>query len=423
MTDINAADVINIQVSKIELAAVIQHCDRINDEMRRMLFNAKDGTMVLTNEQCRYLRFVIEIQKDRLADSNANPDTIDILIGLCNKLGTNPIMQKNDSKSDGIRIDNRDDSGVDNKEDNRGDNRAGNIEDNMYGNMQEAPNATEYIMHVHHNTPDPEPGRLTSIQMHALLSTKWGKPECPMRLNTKLRFEDVKDTSLYHNACILMRELIQQRSQITVTSAGNLSRKVVQAILPAIKMDEIDSRTLNACKYFDEFRVFNEQEIASVWISRHICQCANLIKLRNRSFTVTSKGIDLLERECAGKLYHSLFLAYFREFSMDSFGRSRHIDSLQATAAFSIYQISCLANKETEFKSISREIIMPAMLTQLEQLPQDFVSVNSMIYRSIIEPLEFAGLLECKVGAESCSESASLKTNSLFRKYISFSFE
>ncbi|MHC4476359.1 MAG: hypothetical protein ACYTEL_11975 [Planctomycetota bacterium] len=228
MVSLNPPDTHIIEMTQDEQMALLKYCGCINDEMRRMLFSALDGILVLTTQQCNYLRRAIEIELDRISNNKA----ADALGNAYNKLCTNPVMREIGEKLDNMSIQD-------------------------LGGAQEA---ADKIMLEHNNTPDPALGGLTPVQTHRLLYTEWRNPDCPMKLNEELSFSDVKDAPLYHNASVLLRKLAEQKDEMTATAKGNLSRKVVQAALHTFKIDHFEKLILR-------FRqVVNEPNIASIWI-------------------------------------------------------------------------------------------------------------------------------------------------------------
>ena len=148
---------------------------------------------------------------------------------------------------------------------------------------------------------------------------------------------------------------------------------------------------------------------------------AGLVRKYKKQFKVTKKGSELLHEENAGKLYHLLFMTYFRKFNLGFYDRLPDLDELQGSIIYSIYHVGRLAKKNVRIEKISRSLVLPAVLGELELFSTDYLSPEKIICYRVIEPLEYAGLIECtREKKHWFQEIVSLKTASLYKKLIRF---
>ncbi len=384
MVSLNPVDTNIIKLTPDEQLILIQHCSHIDDDIHQELFSAHDGILTLTARQCSDLRHVISIELNR----TSNPKTADALGSVYNKLCTNPVMRKIGEKFNKL----------------------------SFEDIEQVQKAADKIMLEHNNTPDPALGGLTPIQTHHLLYTEWNTSDCPMKLNQAITFEDVKDAPLYHNVRALLEELLQLKDKPTATAKGNLSRKVVQGALKTFRIDNYFVKTIT-----ETSKTLNEQDISSIWTTRVICQLAGLIRKQKNKFLVTKKGQELLALENAGKLYHLLFLTYTRKFNIGFHDRLPDLDELQFTIAYTLYHLNRLAKDEVDFDKIYRKIVLPSILKEFDRNSTEFMRTSWIIRYRIIEPLEFAGLLDCtREKVKFLTEIVSLKTSKFLRKFIRF---
>lgn len=384
MVGLNPVD-ITIKLTCKEQTALLQYCSSLNTEMRLMLFSAQDGLLVLSAGERIHLRQAIEAELDRISNDKA----ADTLGRLYNKLSSNPVMSKI-----GEQISSMD-----------------------FESIEDMQAEADKIMHRHNNSPDRLLGGLSPVHAHQLLYTEWGKTECPMKLNGKLEFDNVRNAPLYENSLIFLDELKKLENENTATAKGNLTRKAVKNIASRLNLDndDITKHLIQTSKRL------NEQEIVAVWMIRLICQLAGLVKKNRNKFLVTKRALLLMAPENAGDLYNLLFLTYMRKFKIGFFGRLPEIDGLQSTMAYTIYHLWNIADNEIRLDESYRKLILPAVMEEVDYIAKGLIHPSFIIRQRVIEPLEYAGLLDCKrEKVKLFPEIVSVRVSQLFKRYISF---
>jgi hypothetical protein len=384
MVTFSNPDIRTIKLTQKEQLALLQYCVNIPSDIHQMLFSAVDGLLTLTPEQCSHLRRIVESEIDRIS----NPETADTLIGVSHKLITNPIFHK----------------------------IAEQIGRKNFNTIEEMQVYANIVMDKHNNSPDPVLGGLTPHQTFHLINLEWDNSDFPIKFRDNLGYEDVKDAPLFHNAAVLIQELLRRKNENTATAAGNLSRKAVSAVLDAFK---IKGETVKAVLAVS--KTVNEYDVTPVWTTRIVCQQAGLVRKNKNKFAVTKKAVELLRPENSGRLYHLLFITYFRKFNIGFYDRLPDLNGLQHTIGYTIYHLNRLAKNEVSFDGVYRKIILPAVLKELEACETEYIKTNWIIKHRVIEPLEYAGLLNCKrEKVKLLPEIVSLKISPLYEKFVQF---
>jgi len=384
MVTFSDPDVRTIKLTQKEQMALLQYCVNIPADIHQMLFSAMDGLLTLTPQQCNHLRRIIESEIDRIS----NTEAAETLIGVSHKLITNPIFRNMTEE-----LDQRD-----------------------FNTIEEMQAYANVVMDKHNNSPDPALGGLTPHQTFRLINLEWDNPDFLIKFKDNLNYEDVKDSPLFHNAAALMQELLQRKNENTATAKGNLSRKVVSAMLDIFKIDGEHVKAVLAVS-----KTVNEYDVTPIWTTRIVCQQAGLIRKFKNKYTVTKNGVELLKPENSGKLYHLLFLTYFRKFNIGFYDRLPDLEGLQHTIGYTIYHLNRLAKNEVSFDSIYSKIVLPAVFKELQAIETDYLKSSWIIKHRIIEPLEYAGFLECKrEKVKFLPEIVALKTSSMYEKFIQF---
>ncbi len=384
MVSFSEPDIRTIKLTQKEQLALLQHCALIPADIHQMLFSAADGMLNLTTEQCNYLRTIVKMEIDRIN----NPETANTLIEVSHKLITNPILRKIVEE----------------------------VSQGSFKTIEEAQAYADAVREKHNSSPDPELGGLTPRQVHRLIRLEWDNPDFPIKFADNLNYEDVKDAPLFHNAAILMQELNRRKNENTATAKGNLSRKTISAVLDTFKFD---------CEYtkavLSVSNIVNEYDVEPIWTTRLVCQLAGLVRKFRNKFVVTKKAEELLKPENSGGLYHLLFFTYFREFNIGFYDRLPDLYGLQHTIDYTIYQLNRLAKNQVIFDKIYHNLILPAVLTELQAIETEYIKSGWIIKRRTIEPLEYAGLLECtREKLDFLPEISSLKISPLFEKFLHF---
>jgi hypothetical protein len=384
MVTFSDPDIRTVKLIQKEQMALLQYCANIPADIHQMLFSTADGLLTLTTEQCNHLRRIVELEIDRIS----NPEATGTLIGISHKLIINPIFR----------------------------NIAEQFDQKGFSTIEEMQAHANFVMNKHNNSPDPVLGGLTPHQVYRLINLKWDDADFPIKFKDNLSYEDVKDAPLFHNATALMQELLLRKNENTATATGNLSRKTVMAMLDTFKIDGEYIKAVLAMS-----KTVNEYDVVPVWTTRIVCQQAGLIRKYKNKFIVTKRGAELLKSENSGKLYHLLFLTYLRKFNIGFYDRLPDIDGIQHTIGYTIYHLNRLAKNKASFDNIYCKIILPAVFKELQAVETDYLKSSWIVKHRVIEPLEYAGLLDChREKIKLFPEVISLKISPLFRNFVSF---
>ena len=88
---------------------------------------------------------------------------------------------------------------------------------------------------------------------------------------------------------------------------------------------------------------------------------------------------------------------------------------------YDTYHLNRLAKNEVSFDSIYCKIVLPAVLKEIQALETDYLKPSWIIKHRAIEPLEYAGLLDCRREKIKLSpEIVLLKSSPLYEKFIRF---
>jgi hypothetical protein len=126
-------------------------------------------------------------------------------------------------------------------------------------------------------TPQDELGGLSPLQAHGLLSGDW-RTTGPLRLNEALSIESFRDCHVLHAARALLAAAAEPKG-IKATTAGNLNRKTVAALLEAAPWP---------AGYVEEThrwnKVINEEDFHPVHVLRLVLEIGRLLRRRSGAF-------------------------------------------------------------------------------------------------------------------------------------------
>ena len=382
MIQINPDRIITIELTPKEQKAILKHCRSIDRDLYNKVATAKEGVLHLLIEDCHQLRECVSAEAERAK----KPKVQDILSNLYNKLATNPITRS----------------------------LAEAIGEQDFASVDEANEKLQGIMSARNTTPDPEMGGLSPEQVSRLIYLSWDDNNFPLKFNKELTLSELKNSSLFTNATILLKTLIEMEKEPTATAAGNLNRKIVKILFDKVIIDE-DHK-----KFIIEYnKVINEIDIFDVHTARVVCQSAGLIHKRKNKFLVVKKYHNLLSEERAGELYALLFESYFRKFNIGYVDRLPSLDSIQHTIAYSLYRLGKVAGSYIGVDELSEKILLPAVLKEIREALSDYIFIGWIVGARIINPLKDFGIIECKYKrSKGYSEIDKVRKTMLFDRFM-----
>ncbi len=383
MIQLNPDNLVRVELTAKEQKTLLKYCQSIDRDIYNRIMNAPNGVLNLFLEDCQYLRGCIQLEIERITI----PKVQNILGKVFNKLSTSPITQSITEE----------------------------IEKHDYKSIDDLNDHLQGFMEKRNSTPDPEMGGLSPEQVSRLIYLKWDDENFPIKFNDSLELSDIKHSIFFFNTVTFLKTLLEMEKEKTATARGNLNRKTVKILFERLFFEEeYKEFTL---KYNN---VLNEMDVFPLHIIRVICEAAGLVHRRKDKFLVTQKHQKLLSDENAGKLYHLLFVTYFRKFNLAYQGRLPELQGVQQTIAYSFIRLMEICRDYQSIEGLQNEILLPAVLDEVEDELSGMIFVEWVIVARIIQPLEKFGLLECLHYKEQkgLGEIAKARKTKLFDKFI-----
>jgi hypothetical protein len=237
---------------------------------------------------------------------------------------------------------------------------------------------------------DPDMGSLSPDQVFRLLYSEWGAPGSPIGLNEEVSFQ-LLTTSGYFRDMRTLLLAIHERGRVKATVKKNLPRSLVADLLD-VTGDETARRATREVN-----KVINELDYTPVHQARVVCEAAGLLRLDKGEFVVPGKHHRLLAEEQGGRLYRTLFVAFFRKFNLaylDPYGPE--LSSIQSCVGYSLYRIGLAAREWRTLAELYPRVFLPAVRVEIEGAMRDlsYRTPEETGARRIIQPLLDWGMLE-----------------------------
>lgn len=266
----------------------------------------------------------------------------------------------------------------------------------------------------------PQPGFLSRLEGYCriLCEANWQDPNGPLRLNQTMASADLRNAEFYQKTKQFLLA-VQEQQGAPVTATGNLSRVFVKLMFDRLPLSPLLRETM--LRYN---KVINEQDLWALHLSRVVSECGGLVKLRAKRFKLTREGKRLSAEDCAGELYHKLFISYFRKFDLRYGFRLRDVPGIQQSMAVILWRLDEVAHDWRAVKHLAPHILLPRVLKQLhEVMTSPYDKEEWILSGYVLEPLHDFGLIECKKpkGAWKISEDDSIRITPLWNQFISFS--
>ena len=268
------------------------------------------------------------------------------------------------------------------------------------------------------NPPTPYGVPLDALNRYlkSLYDADWEDPRGVIRFSTDVKFSELERATVFHNARIFLNALLEEGGTPT-TAAGNLTRAFVGRICGRLRLrSKFLADTRRFCK------VLNEQDIWALHEVRLLAEYGKLIARRNKRFTITRLGRELLAEARAGELFRRLFLTYFRTMELSYLVHVREQPEIQATLAITLWRLDQVAENWRPVKGMAAQILPPRVMAQLESQQQSqFDTPDFFAVAYVLEPLRKFGLLERPRENEwRVGEEDTVRVTPLFRRFIGF---
>jgi hypothetical protein len=251
-----------------------------------------------------------------------------------------------------------------------------------------------------------------------LSKADWNDAAGPMRLRGDLGIEELAGSPYLVNARVFVKALADEGGT-DATATGNLNRAFVGRMFEQVELSETFRRTTQrVCK------VINELDLWQLHITRIVCECAGLVKRRQKRFALTPLGRRLLPDAQAGTLYQTLFVAHFRTFNLSYDFHLRDVPGIQQTMAVVLWRIDRVARDWVPVHGLAPKILLPNVLKQLRAAMTYPLDAEEWILAGYaLDPLLELGLIEKEGGCDEwpgCAENDRIRVTALWRRFISF---
>jgi hypothetical protein len=263
----------------------------------------------------------------------------------------------------------------------------------------------------------PDPRLALQRYVTALLAAEWDDPAGPLRLNDKLSLPELAHAPFFLNARCLLR-VLDAAGGTTATAVGNLNRAFVHRMADLLVLPEVHRDSI---RYYS--KALNEQELHPLHIARVVCECGRLIAKRNKRFTVSRRGRELLPDDQAGALYCQFFLAYFRQFNLGYDFYLRDVPGIQQTMAVILWRLAEVARDWTPVQGLAELVLIPPVYEQLRAARVSEYDTDAWILAGYaLNPLLEFGLIEKQKAGDwpGIGDKDSIRVTALFQRFIGF---
>lgn len=252
--------------------------------------------------------------------------------------------------------------------------------------------------------------------LKSLYDADWEDPRGVIRFNADLKLVELARAEIFHNARIFLSTLLEEGGTPT-TATGNLTREFVGQVIDRLQLPPNYLKTTRSvCK------VINEQNVWALHEVRLLAEYGKLVARRNKRFTITKLGRELLADERAGELFRRLFLTYFRKLDLCYLVHLREQPMIQSTLAITLWRLEQVAEDWRAGKGMAEQILPPRVLSHMvSEQHGDFDTPDFFVAAYVLCPLRDFGLLERQRENEwRIGEEDTVRVTPLFRRFIGF---
>jgi hypothetical protein len=257
-------------------------------------------------------------------------------------------------------------------------------------------------------------GGLSPDRMGELLRGDWNTTGA-LRLDEALTLDDVGTAPILVDARTLLQYVVDH-GPIKQTPAGNLSRRVVQDLLPRLRTAESDQP-------FERPPALNERDVLWLFVLRHTLLFAKLL-VKRRGLVTSKQGRILLEEPRAGELYALLFRTFFRTFDLRFFDNNDRHPGLQPTVAYSFHRLRSDAHDWSTAQELAERAWHPDAKDPPSPSDLQYGDLRHWSFtHRVVTPLVQFGLLErCAVDPAARRKDHEYRIAPLFNRFVRFQF-
>lgn len=287
-----------------------------------------------------------------------------------------------------------------------------------YESIEDLNRALAAVTAEHNRRPQAELGGLSPEQLAQVLYGDWASRGA-LRLNEHLSIAELEHSAFLADARTLLT-YVRDRGPVKETSAGNLPRAVVAALLLQLRMAWGQTPAADR----EVQGPLNEANVR--WLSplRHVLTFARLLAKR-KGFRLTVKGRALLAEGRVGELYALLFRTLFQTLDLRALDVNDRHPGLQATIVYSFYKLRGLADDWRSPAVLAEQAWLESAKdppTEWEGMHEDF---RHYAFRNrVLEPLAQFGLLEERLlpSEDSWARPVEYRRTPLFDRFLRFEF-
>lgn len=265
-------------------------------------------------------------------------------------------------------------------------------------------------------TPYGVPLDVLNRRLKSLYDADWEEPRGAIRFSANIKLAELTRAEVFHNTRIFLNALLEEGGTPT-TAAGYLTRAFVGRVIDRLQLPPGYLKTARAYR-----KTIDERDIWPLLEVRLVAEYSKLVARRNKRFTVTKLGRELLADERAGELFRRLFLTYFRTMDLCHLVQAREQPEIQATLAITLWRLEQVAENWRAVQGLAAQILPPRVLKHtISQQRGDFDNPDFFIAAYVLEPLRDFGLLERQRESEwRLGEKDTVRVTPLFRRFIGF---
>jgi hypothetical protein len=272
-------------------------------------------------------------------------------------------------------------------------------------------------MEAYNRQPDPEMGGLSPDQVFRLIHADWGAPGSPIQFNEELPLDLLNGSQYFRNSRTLLLA-VHKAGGVKATATGNLSRSTVSDLMDTIGDQEAREMARHVNK------IINETDYYPIHLARVFCELAGLLKRSKGKFAVPKKQNDLLKEEQSGRLYRTLFVAFFRKFNLAYLAHwAPEVPSIQSCAAFTLCRLGIAAREWRVPADLYPDLFLPAVRAEVEGAlsGRAYWKAENVADRMIIRPLIEWNLLQARMEKKKHGqEPVAVRTSPLYDAFLRF---
>jgi len=252
--------------------------------------------------------------------------------------------------------------------------------------------------------------------LKSLYDADWEDERGVIRFRTDLKLAELARAELFLNARVFLNALLEDGGA-AATAAGNLTRAFVGRVIDRLLLPPGYLKTARTYR-----KTIDERDIWPLHEVRSLAEYGKLVARRNKQFTATKLGRELLADERAGELFRRPFLTYFRTLDLSYLVHVREQPEIQATLAITLWRLEQVAENWRAVKGMVAQILPPRVQAQIVSQQQgEFDTPDFFAAAYVLEPLRDFGLLERQRESEwRLGEKDTVRVTPLFRRFIGF---